>query len=45
MATKKKAKKKSSGTSTVAKISKLAKKIRKPGEKWTTAIKRAAKEV
>jgi hypothetical protein len=31
--------------SIVAKISKLAKKIRKPGEKWTNAIKRASKEI
>lgn len=43
--TKKTTKKKSPGTSKVAKISKLAKKIRKDGEKWTTAIKRAAKQL
>jgi hypothetical protein len=29
----------------VADISKLAKKIRKPNEAWTSAIKRAAKEL
>lgn len=29
----------------VAQISKLAKKIRKPGEKWLSAIKRASKEL
>jgi hypothetical protein len=29
----------------VADISKLAKKIRKPNEAWTAAIKRAAKEL
>ena len=29
----------------VADISKLAKKIRKPNEKWTDAIKRAAQEL
>lgn len=42
------AKKKSSkrkGNSIVGKIAKKAKSIRKPGEKWTNAIKRAAKKV
>ena len=29
----------------VQEISKLAKKIRKPNEKWTDAIKRAAKQL
>ena len=29
----------------VADIAKLAKKIRKPNEKWTDAIKRAAKQL
>lgn len=33
------------GSSKVAKISRLAKKIRKPGEKWTNTIKRASKQV
>lgn len=32
-------------TSKVAEISKLAKKIRKPGETWQTAIKRASKQI
>lgn len=43
MAKKKKSKRK--GNSIVGKISRKAKAIRKPGEKWTTAIKRAAKLV
>lgn len=48
MAKKTTARKKASpkrGTSKVAQISKKAKAIRKPGEKWLTAIKRAAKLV
>lgn len=47
MATKKKsAKKKSSkGISIVTKISAHAKKIRKAGELWTSAIKRSSKEL
>jgi hypothetical protein len=44
MATKKKASKRK-GNAIVGKIARKAKAIRKPGEKWTTAIKRAAKMV
>jgi hypothetical protein len=42
---KRKAIKKKTSTSKVAQISKHAKKTRKKGEKWTTAIKHAAKEL
>jgi hypothetical protein len=31
--------------SDISKIAKLAKKIRKKGEKWQTALKRAAKQL
>lgn len=33
------------GTSKVAQISKLAKKIRKPGEEWKVAVRRASKQL
>jgi hypothetical protein len=42
---KRKVTKKRTVTSKVAQISKHAKKTRKKGEKWTNAIKRAAKEL
>lgn len=49
MATKKKAAKKSAkknaGVAKLKKITSKAKTIRKKGEKWTTAVKRAAKLV
>lgn len=38
-----KAKTKKKGNSIVGKIARKASAIRKPGEKWTTAIKRASK--
>lgn len=40
-----KSSRKANSTSKVAQISKLAKKTRKKGEKWISAIKRAAKEL
>jgi len=42
---KRKVTKKRTATSKVAQISKHAKKTRKKGEKWTTALKRVAKEL
>lgn len=38
-------KKKSGGSKKIGQIARKAKKIRKPGEKWPTAMKRAAKEL
>ena len=40
-----KKKKKSGGSKKIGQIARKAKKIRKPGEKWGTAMKRAAKQV
>lgn len=38
-------KKKNKTIKSIGRIAKEAKKIRKPGEKWQTALKRAAKKV
>lgn len=43
MAAKKRKTSKKKGNSIVGKIARKAKAIRKPGEKWQTAIKRASK--